>query len=100
MAVPAGFDKEQVKYNVYAFGRDVRKFTRKRDAARKPHTRAHWQKKVDEYTIYLNDNKGWLAELEAAEHSAQSDGAGTLPESGEYFVEYVESNIVRLTPRR
>ena len=37
---------------------------------------------------------------EAAEHSVQSDGAGTLPESGEYFVEYVESNIVRLTPRR
>jgi len=76
MAVPAGFDKEQVKYNVYAFGRDVRKFTRKRDAARKPHTRAHWQKKVDEYTIYLNDNKGWLAELEAAEHSAYLASGG------------------------
>ena len=78
MAVPAGFDKEQVKYNVYAFGRDVRKFTRKRDAARKPHTRAHWQKKVDEYTIYLNDNKGWLAELEAAEQCVHTDPPSAL----------------------
>jgi len=66
MTIPAGFDREQIEWNVYAFGADVRKFTRKRDAARKDHTRTRWQKKVDEYTIYLNHNKEWLAELNAS----------------------------------
>jgi len=44
--------------------------------------------------------KAFLAGRESAQHSVQSDGAGTLPKSGEYFVEYVESSVVRLTPRR
>lgn len=59
-----------VEWNIYAFGVDVRKFTRKRDAARKDHTRAHWQKRVDEYNSYLNHNKQWLAELDAAQQEA------------------------------
>lgn len=60
------FDREQTEWNIYAFGADVRKFTRKRDAARMDHARARWQKKVDEYTRYLNDNKQRLAELDIA----------------------------------
>jgi hypothetical protein len=63
---PDGFTLELLEYNVYAFGADVRGFTRKRDAARKDHTRAYWQKRLDFASRCLSDNIGWLAVLESA----------------------------------
>ena len=64
--IPDGFTREQLEWNVYAFGAEVRRLTRKRDAARKDHTRAYWQKRLDFASRCLSDNKGWLAEMEAA----------------------------------
>jgi hypothetical protein len=63
--MPDGFTLELLEYNVYAFGAEVRRYTRKRDAARRDHTRAYWQKRLDFASRCLSDNKGWLAELEA-----------------------------------
>jgi len=63
MTIPSGFDYEQIKYNVYAFGRDVCKFTAKRDRAKTEKMKKHWQRKLDEQTRCLNDNLAWLAEI-------------------------------------
>lgn len=56
-----GMTIEQIKFNVYAFGRDVKTFALKRDASRKEHTRAKWQKKHDEAMHCLANNQKRLA---------------------------------------
>ena len=56
-----GMTFKQVKWNVYAFGADAKRFQRKVDRARKPHTRAKWQKKLDYELKCLEDNKRRLA---------------------------------------
>lgn len=50
-------DYEQAKYNVYAFGKDVIKFARLRDRARKEEMRKKWQKKLDFAISCMSDNK-------------------------------------------
>jgi hypothetical protein len=52
-----GMSFEQVRFNIYAFAADVRKFGRKMQRARLPHTRLKWQKKRDEAARYLENNK-------------------------------------------
>lgn len=73
--------RKQVKYNVYAFGVQVRRFTSKRDKARKEHTRARWQKRLDFAMSCLNDNKKYLIELGEAEQSLHPtpESGGTKP---------------------
>ena len=56
-----GMTFEQVKWNVYVFGADVKKFRYKVDRARKPHTQVKWQKKLDFVLKCLEDNKRRLA---------------------------------------
>ncbi len=60
-------DLEQVKWNIYAFGADMRRFARKRDAARLDHTRAKWQRKYAESKGYLENNQERLARFEATQ---------------------------------
>ncbi len=56
-----GMTREQVRWNVYAFGVDVKRFQHKVDRARKPHTRAKWQKRLDFELKCLENNKQRLA---------------------------------------
>lgn len=56
-----GMTRNQVSYNVYAFGVDVRKWQRKADRARKDHTRAAFLKRRDEAAKYQEDNRARLA---------------------------------------
>ena len=68
-----GLTYQEVKWNVYAFGRKLKEFARKRDNARKDHTRAKWQKKCDECAIYLGNNQARLARFEAVQHALALD---------------------------
>jgi hypothetical protein len=52
-----GMTRDQAQYNVYAFGQDVKRYTRKRDSARKAHTRAAWEKKIEEANTYRDNNQ-------------------------------------------
>jgi hypothetical protein len=63
-----GLTLEDIEWNIYLFGADVKKYTRKRDAATKDHTRSKWQKKLDEATKYLKSSQRRL-------ERAATDGA-------------------------
>ena len=76
-----GLNREQVKYNVYAFNRDMRIFASKRDRARTEHMKAKWQRKYAEAKGYLENNQERLARFEAVEHLRAADAA--LPPSAE-----------------
>lgn len=66
-----GLTLAETKYNIYAFGRDMRNFARKVERARLDHTRAKWQRKYANAKGYLEDNQKRLACFEAVEHSVQ-----------------------------
>lgn len=68
-----GLTYQEVKWNVYAFGRKLKEFARKRDNARKDHTRAMWSKKYDECAIYLSNNQSRLARFEAVQQGRAVD---------------------------
>lgn len=68
-SVPEGATREQIKYNIYAFGVQVRKFSQKRYRARKEEMRKKWQRKIDFALSCLADNKKWLAEIGEAQQS-------------------------------
>jgi hypothetical protein len=60
-----GLTYEEVKYNVYAFGKDMKVFARKRDRARTEHMKAKWQRKFANAKGYLENNQERLARFEA-----------------------------------
>lgn len=57
-----GLTYDDVKYNVYAFGCDVKRAMRKRDAARKPHTRAAYERERASAQRWLESNQQRLAQ--------------------------------------
>jgi hypothetical protein len=52
-----GMTREQVRYNIYAFGQDLTRALQKRDRARTPHMRAHWVKKGEDAQQALANNQ-------------------------------------------
>lgn len=68
-------DIDQTKYNIGAFKLAALRCAKKRDAARKPHTRARWQKKAEEAEHLVRFNQERLAE-----HAAT---LGRVPNPGE-----------------
>lgn len=60
-----GLTLQEVKWNIYAFGRKSKEFAGKRDRARLDHTRAKWQKKYAEAAGYLANNQERLAQFES-----------------------------------
>ena len=68
-----GLTREQVKYNVYAFKRDMRIFASKRDRAKTEHMKAKWQRKYANAKGYLENNQERLARFEAVEHLRAPD---------------------------
>jgi len=60
-----GLTLQEVKWNIYAFGRKAKEFAGKRDRARLDHTRAKWQKKYAEAAGYLTNNQERLAQFES-----------------------------------
>ena len=71
-----GLTLAEVKYNIYAFGRDMKNFARKVERARLDHTRARWQKKYANAKGYLENNQERLARFEAVEQCLQQTAGG------------------------
>lgn len=66
---------ERVRYNVYAFGADAKRYERKAAAARKDHTRQAWQKKADDQRYYQCKNQQRLVILDAMMQEATTANA-------------------------
>ena len=64
-----GMTQEQVRWNIYEFGADAKRYAIKRDRARKPHTRQRWQKRLDEALYYRDNNKDRLQRFAGQEAS-------------------------------
>ncbi len=77
-----GLNREQVKYNIYAFKRDMRIFASKRDRARTEHMKAKWQRKYAEAKGYLENNQERLARFEAVEPLRAADAAKSCAMQG------------------
>jgi hypothetical protein len=93
-----GLTLEEVKYNIYAFGKEAKEFARRRDAARYDHTRAKWQKKYAQAAGWLADNQERLARFEAIEHVNAPDGCQhknrfIMPGSGAVFCRDCDAKI-------
>jgi hypothetical protein len=67
MTIPDGFDRMQIAFNIYEFGKDCRLAARKLKRARTAHMIMYWQRELDDATRCLDDNKAWLAELDTTE---------------------------------
>ena len=78
-----GLTYEEVKYNVYAFKRDMRIFAGKRDRARTEHMKAKWQRKYAEARGYLDNNQERLARFTKNAHALPCP-ALFKDENGEY----------------
>src|SRR5207248_8374280 len=61
-----GLTYDNVRHNVYAHTQDLKRFTRKRDAARLPHRRQYWETKRQEAQRYLEKNTARLARFHAS----------------------------------
>ena len=74
-----GLTYENVKYNVYAFAKDMRLFARKRDRARTEHMKAKWQRKYANAKGYLENNQERLARFKAFQQGVQPTVATAAP---------------------
>lgn len=66
-----GLTYKDVKYNVYAFAKDMKLFASKRDRARTEQMKAKWQRKYANAKGYLENNQERLARFEAFQQGVQ-----------------------------